>query len=124
MTEVSGRVPWRNGGGWSTVLAEAEGGEPRTWRISRAEIERDGPFSDYSGYDRTIVSEDEPFTLEFADGETVDILPLEPFRFAGERAVHCRLHGKPATAFNVITLRGACTHEVRVVNGEIEVSIL
>lgn len=123
MADVSERVRWRNGGGWTTVLAQAQGEEPLDWRISRAEIERDGPFSDYSGYERTIVSEDEPFTLEFADGERVEVKPLEPFSFAGERTVYCRLHGKPATAFNVMTLRSACTHDVRIRNGEIEVTL-
>ena len=123
MADVSGRVRWRNGGGWTTVLAQSEASEPFEWRISRAEIERDGPFSDYAGYDRTIVAEDEPFTLEFADGERTDVRPLEPFAFAGDRAVQCCHHGKPATAFNVMTLRTAYTHEVRIVNGEITVEV-
>lgn len=123
MADVSRRIPWRNGGGWTTVLAQAPGGEPAQWRIAVAEIERDGPFSDYSGYDRTIVAEDACFTLEFADGERVEIEPLVPFSFEGERPVYCRLQGSRASAFNVMTLRGACTHEVRVENGEIEVCL-
>jgi len=123
MKEVSPRIPWRNGGGWTTVLAQSES-QPVEWRISVAEIERDGPFSDYAGYDRTIVAEDAGFTLEFADGERAEILPLQPFSFAGERPVFCRLHGSSAAAFNVMTLRGAFAHDVRVENGEIEVSIL
>lgn len=122
MAEVS-RVPWRNGGGWTVVLAQAPGGEPVEWRISVAEIERDGPFSDYSGYDRTIVAEDEGFALDFADGEHVEVEPLVPFSFAGERAVQCRLRGSRASAFNVMTLRDAFTHEVRIENGEIEVCL-
>lgn len=122
MAEVSQRIPWRNGGGWTTVLAQSEA-QPVEWRISVAEIERDGPFSDYSGYDRTIVAEDAGFTLEFADGERAEILPFQPFSFGGERPVVCRLHGSPATAFNVMTLRGAYAHEVHVESGEIEVSI-
>lgn len=124
MAKVSPRVPWRNGGGWTQVLAQSEGGEPIEWRISVADIERDGPFSDYSGYDRTIVSQDASFTLEFADGERVHVTPLVPVSFAGERAVFCRLHGSPATAFNVMTLRTAFMHEVRVSGGEIEVSLV
>ncbi len=117
------KVLWRNGGGWTRVLAQSEGGEPVEWRISLAQIERDGPFSDYSGYDRTIVAEDRGFTLQFDDGECVEVQPLVPFSFAGERAVFCRLNGAAASAFNVMTLRGAFEHEVRVVDGEIEVSI-
>lgn len=123
MAEVSGRVPWRNGGGWTTVLAQSEDGEPVKWRISVAEIERDGPFSDYSGYDRTIVAQDEGFTLEFADGERAEIFAMVPFSFAGERAAVCRLHGQPATAFNVMTLRGGYTHDVRIAEDEIEVEL-
>jgi environmental stress-induced protein Ves len=123
MADVSRRVRWRNGGGWTTVLAQSEGGEPFQWRIAVAEIERDGPFSDYSGYDRTIVAQDAGFTLEFADGERVEILPMIPFAFAGERTVHCRLHRASASAFNVLTLRSAFAHEVRVVDDEIEVQL-
>lgn len=125
MNEVSGRrVRWRNGGGWTTVLAQAEGGEPVEWRISVAEIERDGPFSDFSGYDRTIVAEDCGFTLEFEDGERVEVEPLVPFSFDGARKVFCRLHGSPATAFNVMTLRNVYTHEVLTESGEVEVSLI
>lgn len=123
MADVSRRIPWRNGGGWTTVLAQAPGGEPVEWRISVAEIERDGPFSDYSGYDRTIVAEDAGFTLEFEDGERVEVEPLVPFSFAGERPVQCRLRAARASAFNVMTLRNAFTHEVRVENGEMEVCL-
>lgn len=106
------------------MLAQSQGTQPVEWRISVAEIERDGPFSDYSGYDRTIVAEDAGFTLEFEDGERAEIAPLVPFAFAGERPVFCRLHGSPATAFNVMTLRGAYRHEIRVEDAGIEVSLI
>lgn len=124
MAVVSNRIRWRNGGGWTTVLAQAEGGEPLEWRISIAEIERDGPFSDYSGYDRTIVPEDGRITLEFEDGERVTVEPLVPFTFAGERTVFCRLHAGTVRAFNVMTLRDAFSHDVRVENGEIAVTLV
>jgi environmental stress-induced protein Ves len=124
MPDVSRRVPWRNGGGWTQVLAQSPGGEPFEWRVSVADIEHDGPFSDFSGYNRTIVAEDYGFTLEFEDGEHVEIEPLVPFSFAGERRAFCRLHGRAATAFNVMTLRGTFRHEVRVESGEIDVSII
>ena len=105
------------------MLAQSEGGEPAQWRISVAEIERDGPFSDYSGYDRTIVAQDAGFTLEFDDGERIEIQAMLPFSFAGERPVFCRLRGDCATAFNVMTLRDAFTHDVRVAGDEIEVQL-
>lgn len=123
MSKVSQRVRWRNGGGWTQVLAQAPGPEPVEWRISVADIERDGPFSDYSGYDRTIVAENAGFTLEFADGERAYVSALEPFSFSGDRAVYCRLDGAAVTAFNVMTLRTAFRHDVRVTNGEIEIRI-
>lgn len=123
MAKVSPRLPWRNGAGWTTVLAQSGGGEPIEWRISRAEIAQDAAFSDFSGYDRTIVAEDHAFTLEFAGGETVRVEPLVPLRFGGERPVFCRLHGPGATAFNVMTLRGAFEHDVRIRDGTIEVAL-
>ena len=51
------RMPWKNGGGWTTQLAafpESDATVPFDWRVSIAEIESDGAFSAFPGYDRHI----------------------------------------------------------------------
>ena len=108
------RAAWKNGGGVTDVVAVAPG-EPPAWRISVAQIERDGPFSDLAGYDRTIVSLVNGVRLTFANGETRALAMYEPFRFAGEDAVEARLSNGPVSDFNVMTLREDCTHRATTI---------
>lgn len=96
--------PWRNGGGISHEIAWHPDDD---WRLSLAEIARGGPFSDYSGFDRTLTP--------IGDGLRLNGRPVgpEPFSFPGEDAVEAALDFGTVLAFNVITRRGAMTHVVR-----------
>jgi uncharacterized protein len=109
---------WKNGGGLVREIAVAFSGEPNAhmlWRVSIAEIDRDGPFSDYRGYDRTIVAIDgDPVELHL-DGERVTLPLYEPIEFSGESRIDCRLHGGSARDLNVMTLRNAYTHDLEIV---------
>lgn len=114
------RTRWKNDGGWTTELAcdppaNAEGvaGAFR-WRISIAEIERDGPFSAFPDIDRDLV-------LLAGNGMELDIDDAAPLRmdrrlqavrFAGEQAVQCRLLAGPTRDFNVMVRRGEVSAEV------------
>ena len=56
------RTRWRNNGGWTTEIASdppvgQAHGVPTDfrWRVSIAEIERDGPFSTFPGVDRDLL---------------------------------------------------------------------
>jgi len=109
------RVAWKNGGGETDVVALAPGERPE-WRISVARIERDGPFSDFTGYDRTIVPlSGEGVTLAFASGEERALGSFEPYAFAGEDAVEARLSNGPVSDFNVMTLRERCVHRATTI---------
>lgn len=47
--------PWKNGGGVTRTLAvDGQAAVPR-WRVSIADIEQDGPYSRFPGYDRVSV---------------------------------------------------------------------
>ena len=48
------RVRWKNDGGWTTEIARdpAQSATDFRWRVSVADIERDGPFSAFSGITR------------------------------------------------------------------------
>ena len=62
-------TPWKNGGGVIHEIARSDKNGEAGWRISLATIDRDGPFSDFTGYDRTIVPLDGAgFELSFDDG--------------------------------------------------------
>ncbi len=108
------RVRWKNDGGWTTEIALHEDATGLLWRVSIAEIERDGPFSHFPGVDRVLM---------LLDGSgielDVDALPAQrlsrrfaQLAFPGEAAVECRLLAGPTRDFNVMTRRGAIRAEV------------
>jgi environmental stress-induced protein Ves len=109
------RVAWKNGGGTTELVAVAAGATP-AWRISVARIERDGPFSDFCGYDRTIVSlSGDGVTLVFSSDEERRLSLLAPYSFPGEAEVEARLAHGPVSDLNVMTLRETHRHDVAVI---------
>jgi environmental stress-induced protein Ves len=117
-------VPWRNGAGTTTVVAEgwpdgadgadsvdgADGAGPASepvWRISIATIERAAPFSAFAGVDRLLMPLS-PAGLDLVidgrrvRGEAFDVLP-----FAGESAVEAVDVTTRGLDLNLMTVRGA-----------------
>lgn len=93
--------------------------DPARWRVSQTTVDADGPFSDYSGFDRTIVTLDgsEDSAELTVDGDVHVLRALEPFRFSGDARTSCRLLAGPTRDLNVATLRSAFSHTVEVVRG-------
>ncbi|MCC6380344.1 MAG: HutD family protein [Burkholderiales bacterium] len=115
------RMPWRNGGGTTAEIMtwpEGAGGHAFVGRASIADIGRDGAFSAWPGFDRTIVLVDgDGIALEY-EGQTVELAALhEPYRFPGDSACDCRLLRGPARAFNLMIRRGGASGRVVVVDG-------
>ncbi len=108
-------MPWKNGGGITHEIA-AEASTPPLWRLSVATIERDGPFSDFSGYDRTILTLDGRVDLE-VDGAPHPLGACEPFSFRGESRASATVREGPARDFNVMTRRDAFAHDVEIASG-------
>jgi environmental stress-induced protein Ves len=110
-------MPWRNGRGATTELAAGPASarlDGFEWRLSIAEVSGDAEFSPFPGCDRVItVIAGEGMELA-VDGTAHRLLPLRPFRFAGEAQVSSRLLGGPARAFNLMLRRQACAGEVEV----------
>jgi hypothetical protein len=113
------RVPWKNGGGHTLEIAADPPGSTVAgfaWRVSVADVDRDGPFSAFPGVDRTLVllggngmrltGACEPLELHTA---------YEPVRFAGEAALHCALVAGPTRDFNLMVRRDAAAGDVVVV---------
>jgi environmental stress-induced protein Ves len=99
-------VPWRNGGGTAWDIAEGGDREAWDWRLSLAEIARDGPFSLYPQIDRLLILlAGEGITLSLEDGPTQVLHPLDDLAFPGEAAMACRLLGGPARALNLMVNR-------------------
>lgn len=98
-------VPWKNGGG-TTVEIASSGGEPFTWRASLARVASDGPFSDFTGYDRVLVLLEGPgFTLHFPDGDHIVDRPLVLFPFDGATPCTATLRGGPSLDWNWMVSR-------------------
>jgi environmental stress-induced protein Ves len=102
------RMPWKNGGGITHEIAVGDG-----WRLSVATIDRDGPFSEFAGWDRTIVPiQGNGIELDVGR-KTVRLDRLfVPLGFPGEAGTSCRLADGPARDFNVMTQRDRWSHTV------------
>ncbi|MFY0476654.1 HutD/Ves family protein [Achromobacter marplatensis] len=98
--------PWKNGAGVTRTLAVDTQPVPR-WRVSIADIERDGPYSRLPGQDRvSVVLSGEGVTLQ-GEGKKILLLPGVPTAFAGDVAFQSRLLGGPVRVLNLFVLRGA-----------------
>jgi environmental stress-induced protein Ves len=112
-------MPWKNGGGRTTEIAAEPPGSTLdgfAWRVSIADVERDGPFSAFPGVDRTIVLlEGRGMELSDAHGSVTLAVPYEPWTFSGDEPVACRLVGGAVRDFNLMTRRADARGEVAVV---------
>jgi environmental stress-induced protein Ves len=109
------RMPWRNGGGWTTEIAREPAGEDDAfdWRVSIAEITRDADFSRFEGVDRSLVLlEGAGMELRVGGAPTLLDRRGQSIDFAGETEVDCRLLDGPTRDFNVFTRRGRIAHRV------------
>lgn len=111
---------WKNAGGVTREIASHPphaGMQDFDWRISIAHIASDGDFSAFAGVDRVITLLDGGGVhLSSADGSVWHALdtPLQPYAFSGDAAVHARLLSADCHDLNVMTRRGVCHAEVRV----------
>jgi environmental stress-induced protein Ves len=102
------RMPWKNGQGSTTQLVSAaatDGGFD--WRLSIAEVGQSGPFSDFSGYDRTItLIEGQGMVLTFNGSMERRIdKTFAPLPFDGGWQTDCRLIDGPLRDFNLMVSR-------------------
>jgi environmental stress-induced protein Ves len=98
------RQNWKNGGGTTTELARDAVGERWRWRLSIADVERAGPFSDFTGYRRIItLLEGRGMALTF-DGAPPVVIDRRylPLAFDGGLRTECRLLGGPIRDMNLI----------------------
>lgn len=109
-------MPWRNGGGITFEIArEPAPGVEFDWRLSLALIERSGPFSNFTGYQRALALvsgagcvlrgiEARPLVLEVPGSFAI---------FAGAAAVSGELIDGPCCDFNLMVREPGEIHSVR-----------
>ncbi|MGI5470839.1 HutD/Ves family protein [Streptomyces sp. CA-132043] len=114
-------APWSNGGGTTREIATGPPGAGWSgfaWRVSLADVDRDGPYSPLPGVRRilTMVAGD---GLELTiDGERTAVTErFRPLSFAGGAATDCRLTGGPVVNFNVMVREGRCAADVAMARG-------
>lgn len=112
-------MPWRNGGGITEEIATSPAGaglESFVWRVSIAEVARDGPFSRFPGIDRTITLI-EGAGMSLSNGSRAVVLrtPFEPYAFDGDESIDCALVSGPVRDFNAMVRRDRARGSVVVV---------
>jgi environmental stress-induced protein Ves len=109
---------WQNGGGISHQLARCDDNKGMRWRLSIAEVAADGPFSRFENIDRIILLlEGDGFCLHGV-GDAPQILDktLQPFAFAGETEIDCKLIKGPVRDFNLMSRRHDVSATLQVVS--------
>lgn len=99
-------MPWKNGGGVTTEIWVSPPLGAFDWRVSIANVNADGPFSTFTGYERHIMTlSGEGMALDIEGRGKFSLEPLEPFSFSGDAQVHgSRLQGA-VLDFNLIVRR-------------------
>lgn len=99
--------PWRNGLGQTTELAREGGEDEFVWRISRAAVTQDGPFSAFPHIDRILVLlSGAGLIFDFGGGGVVKLSEhLNSMAFAGDVPVHCTLVDGPCQDLNIMVDR-------------------
>ena len=112
-------MPWKNGAGRTTEIAVHPAGaalDAFAWRVSIADVARDGPFSAFPGIDRTIVLlEGAGMRLNGAHRATELTTPYVPHDFRGEETIDCTLVAGPCRDFNAMFRREHARGSVTVV---------
>lgn len=99
---------WANGGGSTAVILREPGTADWKIRISIAQVERNGPFSELPDTKRLLIPLDAAIELRFADGRASRAERFEVLRFDGAPAPLGVLPDGPTRDFNLMTRGDAC----------------
>jgi uncharacterized protein len=97
-------TPWKNGGGVTReAIRVPPNAEKFGWRVSFAQIDASGPFSDFSGYERHMVLlRGAGVRLDFAGGQRTLLREVGAYaNFDGGVAAHARLQQGPCVDLNL-----------------------
>lgn len=111
-------MPWRNGRGSTLEIArEPATGDDFAWRLSLADIDRDGAFSAYRGYRRALVLvAGNSLRLKFRGHGNSSLDPTKRgTRFEGDWETHCAIPEGRCTDLSLIVRRGSAARPTSVV---------
>jgi environmental stress-induced protein Ves len=105
-------TPWRNGGGIThEAIRVPPSGDAFLWRVSVAQIDSSGPFSDFAGYDRKMVLlRGRGIALEFGGGKRCALRGIGDWmEFDGASSVRCELLDGPCVDLNLMVSKSLRT---------------
>ncbi len=100
--------PWKNGGGIThEAIRVPSDGDAFIWRVSVAQIDSSGPFSDFAKYNRKMVLlRGAGALLKFADGRQRALRHVGDLaEFDGALATHCKLLDGPCVDLNLMVAK-------------------
>jgi uncharacterized protein len=105
-------TPWKNGGGIThEAIRVPPTGDAFLWRVSVAQIDSSGPFSDFAGYDRKMVLlRGRGIALRFGSGKQCALRSVADLVvFDGAMATHCELLDGPCVDLNLMVSKSLRT---------------
>ena len=116
-------VAWKNGGGVTREIARPDRGGAPVWRLSLADVDRDGPFSRFPGLARILtVVAGAGMVLETRTGP-IRAMPGVPVAFSGDLAVEGRLLDGPVRNLNLIFDPARIAARVRPLTGPADLTL-
>ena len=109
------RMRWKNGGGETIEIAVSPPDSSLDdfhWRVSMAHVASAGPFSNFSGIDRSlaVIAGDGVELRLGGRGEVKLTHDVPPYAFPGDLPVEADLLGGPIDDLNVMSRRGRYRH--------------
>lgn len=99
-------MPWKNGQGITTELYRIDRGSERVFRVSTAKVEHSGPFSDFTGYERTLVNLGPGvMNISVSGQENYSLSALQSCHFDGGLATNCVV-SSPSEDLNIFCQTG------------------
>jgi environmental stress-induced protein Ves len=105
-------LPWKNGGGIThEAIRVPPTGGAFLWRVSVAQIDSSGPFSDFAGYDRNMVLlRGRGIALEFSGGKQCVLRSVgDSVEFDGGVPTRCELLDGPCVDLNLMASKSLRT---------------
>lgn len=94
--------PWKNGGGVTREIAVAHDLGGLLWRMSFADVDRNGPFSLFPGLIRILTVVDGAGLRLTGPDKVIAAEPGDPVRFDGAVPIECELIDGRVRDFNLI----------------------
>ena len=127
--EAFKEIPWKNGQGTTCELQVCHGDtdEEFLWRISRAQVTSNGPFSNFLGYDRILILlAGNGMALSHGGRPPCQLHQVfDMVNFSRDWETRAVLMDEPIEDFNIMTKQGHCKAKVAVFKsfGENELAV-